>query len=95
MVSKDFSWAFFAGLVLIGIAAIVIGVTRGIATYVTMGIATVVIGIGTWISGASAKPGGLDGGGGGIVLSRVRWYVWLGCIALYGVAIAIGQAIAS
>jgi hypothetical protein len=95
MASKDYSWALFVGLILIGFAAIVIGATRGIATYVTMGAATVVIGIGTWIVGASARPSGLDGGGGGIVMSRIRWYVWLGCVALYGIAIAIGQAISS
>ena len=95
MTSKDFSWAYFAGFVLIGIAAIVIGATRGIATFVTMGAATVVIGIGTWIAGAAARPAGLDGGGGGIVMSRIRWYVWLGSIVLYGVAFAIGQVIAS
>ena len=95
MALKDYSWTFFVGLVVIGIAAIVIGVTRGIATYVTMGAATVLIGIGTWIAGASARPAGLDGGGGGIVMSRIRWYVWLGCVALYGVAFVIGQVVAS
>jgi hypothetical membrane protein len=93
MASKDYSWLFFIGFILLGIAAIVIGATRGIATSVTMGAATVVVGIVTWITGATATPSGLDGGGAGIVISRVRWYVWLGCVALYGVAFAIGHAI--
>lgn len=93
MTSKDYSWVFFIGFILIGIAAIVIGATRAIPTSVTMGAATVVVGIATWITGATASPSGLDGGGAGVVISRIRWYVWLGCVALYGIAFAIGQAI--
>lgn len=93
MPPKDYSWIFFIGFILLGIAAIVIGATRGIATSVTMGAATVIVGIGTWITGATASPAALDGDGAGIVISRIRWYVWLGCVALYGVAFAIGHAI--
>lgn len=93
MSSKDYSWVFFVGFILLGIAAIVIGATRGIATSVSMGAATVIVGVVTWITGATAQPAALDGDGAGIVISRIRWYVWLGCVALYGVAFAIGHAI--
>jgi len=95
MPSKDYSWVFFIGFILIGIAAIVIGATRGIATSVTMGAATVIVGIGTWITGAVARPSGMEGGGAGVVISRIRWYVWLVCVLLYGVAFGIGRAIGS
>ncbi len=93
LLDKIPSWVAFLGLILVGVAMVIIGIFLSRTAqlgFIDFGSAVIIIGIVSWVCGATGKIKGRVGKIGlEVAITNIRWWGWLINISVLAVAIVI------
>ena len=92
LLDKIPSWVAFLGLILVGVAMVIIGVFLSKTAqlgFIDFGIAVIIIGIVSWIGGARGRITDIFRYGLKVAITNLSWWVWIVNMSVLATAIVI------